>query len=217
MTQDGLSENNLNSNISEYNVVLRHSEGEHKDNLNSSISQNIIIMDRKDSIDKNIENNNVNKSHYSKFVAQLLSNLNKLVYQTGFISNEDTQKSIENLIIDEFGLFSSNNKKYYLSGINTELLGPILSKYIIDRQDLIVSYIDKLKNSYNVNDSSRTDQVFIREIINTVDKDFILNLCLLHFLLVYVHQDSGNDEFSELVGISVKIGKKIVKRYFLRR
>ena len=159
--------------------------------------------------------NNVNKSNYhSKFLEHLLSKLNKLAHQNGYINNADTQKSIESLIMDEFDIFSSNNKSYYIAGvINTELLGPLLSKYIIDRIDLLNSYVDKLQ-SINLRSNTRKDKVFMNNIVVTVDRDFILNLCFAHFILVYIYQNSDNDKFYALAKVSVTIGKKIVNRYF---
>lgn len=39
-----------------------------------------------------------------------------------------------------------------------------------------------------------------------------MNLCLVHFMLVYTYQNSDNDKFYNLVGVSVVIGNKILNR-----
>ena len=47
-----------------------------------------------------------------------------------------------------------------------------------------------------------------------MDKTFFLNLCLVHFLLVYTYQNSDNDKNYNLLGVSINIGNKILNKYF---
>jgi len=70
--------------------------------------------------------------------------------------------------------------------------------------------IDKLQSSYFKNKYTRKEEIFIGHIINTLDKTFFLNLCLVHFLLVYTYQNSDQN----LLGVSINIGNKILNKYF---
>lgn len=185
----------------------RKEEGE---NLNSNIDQNNVGKVSLDSLD----NSKVKNNYYSRFLEQLLSKLNKLSHQSEFINNEDTQKSIERLILDEFELFSSNNKGYYISGIiNTDLLGPLLSKYIIGKLDYLKKYTNNLKN-INLRSNTRKDKIFMNNILYIVNIDFLINLCLTHFILVYIYQNTDHDKYYTLAKVTVSIGKKIVNKYF---
>ena len=70
--------------------------------------------------------------------------------------------------------------------------------------------IDKLQSSYLKNKYTRKEEIFIGHIINT----FFLNLCLVHFLLVYTYQNSDNDKNYNLLGVSINLGNKILNKYF---
>jgi hypothetical protein len=121
------------------------------------------------------------------------------------------------LVIGELDLlFSDNENQYILGGINTSMVIDDfnLSKYIIDKEDTIKLYINKLQAFYRENKITRTDQILMKEIINTIDNDFIINLCLLHFLLIYTYQNSDNDKNYNLLSVSITIGNKLINKYF---
>ncbi len=139
--------------------------------------------------------------------------MNKLKNQSGFISNNDTQKSIESLILDEFEMFDRINGPTYVSDINTELLSYDLNKYVIDKTDLINFYILKLKASYTENKITRVEQIFIGDVINTVHEQYILNLALTQFLRVYTYQNTDDDKYYNLINVSIDIGKKLTNNY----
>jgi len=56
--------------------------------------------------------------------------------------------------------------------------------------------------------------LFIADILSVVDTDFILNLCLSQYLLVYTYQGSDNDKSYNLIRVSISIGGKLLNRYF---
>ncbi len=157
---------------------------------------------------------NSTKDYSSKFITHLL----KLLYSdnnTKYYNNFELQKSIESIIIDEYDLFFSNNAyKYTIGGIDRNILGGSLTKYVSSKEELLTFYIDKLKKSYSENKYSREEEIFIGNIINKLDSKFILNLCLVHYLLVYTYQKSDNDKNYNLLGVSIIIGNKMLNKYF---
>lgn len=52
------------------------------------------------------------------------------------------------------------------------------------------------------------------EILNNVSKGFMKNLCLLHFLLVFTHQNSDNDQYYNMISVSISMGDKLINKYF---
>ena len=103
-----------------------------------------------------------------------------------------------------------------MGGVNTKLLAPILIKYIVDKEPLVKFYIGKLLDSFNNNKITRANQLFFKEIFKNIDKKYISNLCLLHFLLVYTYQNSENDKFYNLLGVSITMGNKLLNKYYLK-
>jgi len=107
-----------------------------------------------------------------------------------------------------------------MGGVNTGLFGHRFNKYIFDKKDTLLFYINKLKCSYksNLNDN-RVDKILKGNIITNIDKEFILHLAIFYFLLIYTsacfatQQNSDNDKNYLLVPVSIAIGKKMVSRY----
>ncbi len=150
----------------------------------------------------------------SKFVAHLLNSF-KI---SDSCSNEENQKRIETIIIDEFdSVFSNNKTKYIVGGVNTDLLNTLLNKYIISKEtDLrfyISNLIDSSKDFLKDDKTTRLDKALKAKVIISNDKDLIFNLCLLHFLLIYTYQNSDNDTNNVLLPLSIGIGKKMFNRY----
>lgn len=98
-------------------------------------------------------------------------------------------------------------------------MNPILNKYILDKKSLLDLYIGKLtgnikeeiKVSYN---NTKYDKVLINNIITTIEPDYIYNLCLHHFLIIYTYENTEEVKNTLLVPVSVTIGKKLVLKYF---
>lgn len=51
------------------------------------------------------------------------------------------------------------------------------------------------------------------KVISTVDKKYIKSLCIYHFLLVLTHSNPEDEDQYNLVSNSVKIGRKLVRKY----
>lgn len=162
-------------------------------------------------------------NHFEKYSPKYTSNfmmhlMDKLYidYKTNdILVNQDIQRKIELMIMDEYEVFFKNNKVLHLQGnIDVEKLVPKLIKFIMNKEDLLRSYIRNLKSSYETIKTTRDDKLFIRHVLQVVDEDFILNVCLTHFLLVYTHQNTENDKYYNLLTVSIEIGKKLLNRYF---
>lgn len=127
---------------------------------------------------------------------------------------------MESIILDEFEtIFIPNKTKFLVGGVNIDNLNPILNKYILDKKPLLDIYIGKLtgniKKELKVSDkNTKYDKIFINTIISTIDPDYIYNLCLHHFLIIYTYENTEDEKNTLLVPVSVAIGKKLVTKYF---
>lgn len=132
---------------------------------------------------------NLHNNVSSNFVSRLLNSFNDP--KNVLINDERSQSIIENIIFDEYeSVFSGNTKKYIVGGINTELLNPILSKYVFDNEYIMNKYIDNLFKEQteilnNIKNINKLDVILIATIITSFDKSSIRNFCLRYFLLVY--------------------------------
>lgn len=50
-------------------------------------------------------------------------------------------------------------------------------------------------------------------ILTTINKDFIRNLSILQFKIIYSNQNSDNDQHYNLLSVSIILGNKIINRY----
>ena len=129
------------------------------------------------------------------------------------ISHEETQQCIEFFIMDEYKLHS--NSSFILGGINTDTINTHLKKFILDNLDSLDTYTCKMKDYYqNNNKLDKTSQIFIRDVINKLSVDYLKDLCMSHFLLIYTHQNTDNDNYLNLTVLSVDLGNKITRKYF---
>lgn len=115
-----------------------------------------------------------------------------------------------------------DNKNIVLLGdIESNLLATTVSKYILDKKDML-NYVTNLES--NLSDSDKTYEIFIRLLVKVAGVDYISSLCIYNFLLILSQQDTkdfyedseffddiGNE--SSLVSVAVRIGKSIVRRY----
>ena len=145
------------------------------------------------------------------FICKLLKELKINEYN----NDEDTQRFIENVLYDDFeSLFleKKRNKQILIGGVNKDLLGHVLHKYILQKELGVVVYINKFLDYPNKSNKNKDD--FLNHVITRLDKDFIVNLCLVNFLQIYTHQHSENDKQYVLVPVAIKIDKKIMAYYF---
>ena len=93
---------------------------------------------------------------------------------------------IENILYDQYKEIFDNKDKYIVNGINTDILGKNLYKYIDERKNVLEQYTDKLIDNPN----GRIE--FEKVIFSSIDKSYIINLCLVTFLRIYSHQNTEN-------------------------
>jgi hypothetical protein len=92
-------------------------------------------------------------------------------------------------------------------------------KFLKEKQGLLLIYIDKLKknlkNSHKIkkNSHKKIEDIFLEDVISTLNKRSIINLCFVYFLQIYTHQKSENEKKYVLVPVAVNIGKKMVNMY----
>lgn len=100
---------------------------------NFNANSNSLVVSNKSDITPNIIDKRPNFS--AKFVTRLLDSFNDP--NNILINDEKSQRTIENIILEEFeSVFSGNTNKYIAGGVNTELLNPILSKYILEKKSI---------------------------------------------------------------------------------
>lgn len=106
--------------------------------------------------------------------------------------------------------------------INSDLLGGSVSKYIMDRKDMLNKYLINLEHS--LDSTEKSSEEFMRLLVKGTGIDYINSLCIYNFLLILSQQDTkdfdDDSEFSDhighnlsLVSVAVKIGKSIVRKY----
>ena len=154
---------------------------------------------------------------HSSFVSNLLKSLadpNNVL-----INNEQSQRSIENIVFDDYEeAFSRNTTRFIAGGINTEVLGPLLSKFIFEKKDIVNTYIDNLSKAQddilnNHNNTDKSELTLMAKIITSLSKDTIFSLCITHFILVYSYQETEEDKQFATLPTSIKIGKKMFSKY----
>jgi hypothetical protein len=188
-----------------FSSSLQNNPFQEKEEINHIVSDDYIVNKYK----------SVNGDYTSKFMNHLLDSL-YLNYGDGDkISNEEIQKRMESIILNEFDVFYSNNKlNYSKNGINHDILVPPFIKYLLEKEELIKDNIVIFKKFYKDKKSSRLDQMFIAEILSVVNSAFISNVCMSHFLLVYTYQKSDNDKYYNLINVSITMANKLLNRYF---
>lgn len=50
-------------------------------------------------------------------------------------------------------------------------------------------------------------------ILTTINKDFIRNLSILQFRIIYSNQNSDNDQHYNLLSVFIILGNRIINRY----
>jgi hypothetical protein len=141
-------------------------------------------------------------------VRSVLSQLKIVDYKNDF----STQKYIENTLYENFeSIFVKSNKGVIINGIDKDLLGVVLHKYITDMTPYLIVYIGKLLEVQN--NSSDKEALLYNEILKCLDEKFLYNLCLITFLQVYTNQHTDNDKSYVVVPVLVKLGKKIASYY----
>jgi hypothetical protein len=149
----------------------------------------------------------------TNFVSHLLNMFNDP--HNTLINNEDSQRRIESIIHDEYELAFANTTKF-VGGINTELLTPTFSKYLIDKEQDLATYVGLLmEEQLHLIDNKKGNfkKDLISHVITRVGERLIKGLCLSTFFLVYTYQDSYNDKNHVLVPVSIKIGKRMFNFY----
>lgn len=209
--------NFINKRIQMFTTIIINSRG-FNIRFASSSSQNNPpkeIINSEDFIfSNNSDKDNFTSPYTSSFINHLLDQLFLSNEGNKDISYNEIQKRIEMIIINQYDVFYSNNKQNYAGAVYSEIMVPSFIKYIIGKEDLVKLYIKRLKDSYKSKKTIRKDQLFIADILSVVDNDFIVNLCLSQYLLIYTYQNSDNDKNYNLIRVSISIGSKLLNRYF---
>ena len=64
-----------------------------------------------------------------------------------------------------------------------------------------------------MSDKNKFDSILTAKVITSLDKKFIRDLCLYHFLVAYSYQNTESDKNYASVVVSIKIAKKMFNKY----
>lgn len=130
------------------------------------------------------------------------------------INNEESQKIIEEIVFDQYGLLYTSKKGYSVGNIDTEILSGKLKQYIINKEDELGLRVKDLKEHYenNYNKSKKVD-VIVSSVINKLRTDYLLNLCLLHFLIISSNLNTDDKDKTYSINVAINIGRKMVHNY----
>lgn len=141
---------------------------------------------------------------YSLFI----NNINK-----EYISNEESQRAIEELVFNHYDLLFRNFKGYVVGGINTNVLSNKLNKYILDKRpelvDNINNYIEYIHKSKFIMSTDKD----IAPIIKDIDVDFFVNLCIRYFLIISSYKNSDDKDKTYSINVAMDIGKEMLSKY----
>lgn len=145
------------------------------------------------------------KINSSSILTSTLNKIEGMLVQNDWKVNEEIQKNIELLSMNEFDM-----SKQYLADINSMSLNPTVSKYVLDKYDKIDIYINNLFPS----NEAKSKKDFMTEILNKVDRVYIKDLCVHTFfkVLTFQNTDSRKLEDINLVSCCIRLGKKITQK-----
>ena len=123
---------------------------------------------------------------------------------------------------------SKITNRNYVAYLDTSILGGTVSKYVLDKIDILTIYIDKLFKSIEDKSSKKTlnyalldlTDAFTCEVLNTVSRQAVLNSCLHHFLVIFTYRDTKDDEYSthtNLLKVYINIAKGLFQRYIIQK
>jgi hypothetical protein len=137
-----------------------------------------------------------------------INNINK-----EYLSNEESQRAIEELVFNHYDLLFRNFKGYVIGGINTNIFSNKLNTYLLDKRPELVNNINNYKE-YIINSKFilSTDKD-IAPIISDIDVDFLVNLCIRYFLIISSYQNSNEKDKIYSINVALNIGKEMLSRY----
>jgi DNA-directed RNA polymerase len=133
--------------------------------------------------------------------------------------NSETQKKIESFIQSQYNWWNSGKASYSILDINTDIFTPKFSAILMEKRDLIYSYLSKLKNNKNIIKIKSEDPLsnknhiyYLNKVIQTLDVDRIMNLILYNFFKLVSYSDSEFENINEL-RFAIDFGKNISREY----
>ena len=133
------------------------------------------------------------------------------------IPNVDSQSFIERLSIDQFNMNMA--KVRLIADVDSSVLGGVVSKYVMDREDQLMVYIDRLRTIVSEYVGDDPFKLLIKAVFNVVSKEFIRSACLHTFLIVLSyrettdHYDKDMVKHNSLLTAAVRLGKSVVRKY----
>lgn len=182
------------------------------DSLENKINTKKTIISSLDPSDLKL-NTNLKKGY--SFISNTLSEWTTNLSKIGFEQTNDRQLLIEKYIFDEYELSSLKNKRF-IRDIDSDVAGAPTIRYIQSKNNLLILYTQRLRDSFDHN-TGKQDLDFMGIILNKIESEYIHSLCIHTFLQVLTYQDSDNEDEQKnlaMLTISIKIGKKLVKKYF---
>nr|YP_009327781.1 hypothetical protein [Epichloe typhina]APB96740.1 hypothetical protein [Epichloe typhina] len=159
---------------------------------------------------------NINsKSNRSNILTNILKSLLIKCDNNKYLANNDTQIEIEKLVFEQYKLLFEDSKAS-ISGVNLDLLTPKLKKFIFSKQEILISKLDDYIFYLN-NGKLKKDEDIFKEVINSLPKNSILNICIYYFLQICTFQSTDDIDKFKLSRVSINMGDACIKLYLLEK
>lgn len=170
------------------------------------------------------------KDNKHTLLIRVLGNLESRLGVKGFLPNVNTQKYIESFLYTEYKNYLDKATSSNIHGVAQGAFGSLISNYLLDKNKLLVMYVERLSVSYK-RDSKSNSKVkpidsFLSDILSFIDKDFLRTRCIHTFLMILTYnttinpstedeKDSWTKNQTNLLESSIPLGKDVLRRYLV--
>lgn len=135
--------------------------------------------------------------------------------------NSDTQRKIESFILSQYNWWESVKPSHSVLSIDMDIFTPKFNKFLLEKRELIYSYVAKVKMSKSIPKlkssdplSSKNNVYYLNKIINTLDNNKIMDLILYNFFKLVTYNEGDYENISELK-LAIAFGKNISREYLV--
>ena len=180
-------------------------------NNNNNYNYNNNDKHNNDKYNKELPSSNILTSKLQSPLFEVLKQIENTVAKNDYRTDINNQIAIEEACLNYF-----NISGYNIEDINSNVLNPVISKYILERSDLLDLYISNFIKSLHENKNVKYNK-FMLLIMIKLDRVFFINICIYYFLSVLTYQATDLERDIQihvnLVGSFVNLGKILTRRY----
>lgn len=135
--------------------------------------------------------------------------------------NANTQAKIESFILSQYSWWESIKPSYTVLDTNMDIFTPKFNNFLIEKRELIYSYLEKVKHNKNSSKlkskdplSPKNNMFYFNKLINTLGSGKILDLILYNFFKLVTYNNSDYENINELK-FAIDFGKNICREYLV--